>query len=222
MAVPWRQNSFFYRKYVYNFLLLYKNRSDIRMFLEVVLSLSTVCIFGIFAIRPTLLTIANLVTEIDNKKKVSSLMDTKISNLSRAQQNLSRNESLVELLSQSVPDGPEPQTYVRQVEALVARHSLGLTQFSVEKVNLKGQQTTEQQQINSDEQTNSTLPPNAKTVDIAVTVSGTYENLKSFLQDLEKTRRMLVVDSFTMSLPRSSQNQQVSLTVTGRILYAQN
>lgn len=149
-------------------------------------------------------------------------MDTKISNLSKAQQNLSRNEKLVELLSQSVPDEPEPQTYVRQIEGLVSKHSLVLTQFSVEKVNLKGEQTTEQQQINADEQTNTTLPLNAKTVDIAVTVNGTYENLKLFLQDLEKTRRMLIVDTFVMNLPRSSQNQQISLTVTGRILYAQN
>lgn len=149
-------------------------------------------------------------------------MDTKISNLSKAQQNLSRNENLVELLSQSIPDEPQPQTYVRQIEGLVSKHSLVLTQFSVEKVNLKGEQTTEQQQINADEQTNTTLPPKAKTVDIAVTVNGTYENLKLFLQNLEKTRRMLVVDTFVMNLPRSSQNQQISLTVTGRILYAQN
>src|SRR3989344_2584626 len=85
MAVRWRQDSGVYRKYLQNIVVLYQSRQDIQIFTEMLLSLGTIIIFGLFAIKPTLVTIAELITEQRAKNETIAIMDQKINNLVEAQ-----------------------------------------------------------------------------------------------------------------------------------------
>jgi hypothetical protein len=60
MALGWRQGYSRYRAYFLNIYNLYKQRPDLRMFLEILLSLGAIAIFAAFAVRPTALTIVQL------------------------------------------------------------------------------------------------------------------------------------------------------------------
>ncbi len=80
MALGWRKDYLRYRSYFLNVLNLYKRKEDLRMFLEIMLSLSAISFFSIFALRPTFLTIATLLKEINAKKGTIITMDTKIKN----------------------------------------------------------------------------------------------------------------------------------------------
>ena len=68
MALGWRGQYYRYKDYFLNIVALYKQRRDLRAFLEVILSLSTVIIFVVFALKPTALTIISLYNEIKVKK----------------------------------------------------------------------------------------------------------------------------------------------------------
>ncbi|MEJ2441504.1 MAG: hypothetical protein P8Y06_01110, partial [Patescibacteria group bacterium] len=78
MALGWRKDYLRYRSYFLNIVGVYKQRKDLRMFLELLLTLVTVSFFAAFALRPTLLTIIELLKEIDTKEETLTKMSTKI------------------------------------------------------------------------------------------------------------------------------------------------
>ncbi|MCK4588646.1 hypothetical protein KAT60_02400, partial [Candidatus Woesebacteria bacterium] len=86
MALGWRRGYLRYKSYFLNVIVVYKRRKDLRMFLEITLSLVTISFFAVFALKPTLLTIAELTKEIKTKEETVAKMDEKIQNLERGQQ----------------------------------------------------------------------------------------------------------------------------------------
>jgi len=68
MAPAWRNSYLRHKTYFLNISSQYSKKQDVRMFMELLLSLATVSLFAVFAIRPTLITIAELYKEIQGKK----------------------------------------------------------------------------------------------------------------------------------------------------------
>lgn len=220
MAVPWRSSNSFYRKYLYNYVLLYKNRADVKIFLEIILSLITVIVFGLFAIRPTFVTIATLLTEIKTKEDISLQLDQKISNISTAQELVERNQDRIALLHSAIPSIPTPHTYVRQVEGLTIKNSVKIEQLRMENVTLVGE-TKEEITPSFDEDTPDilVLPPQAGAIEFSLSASGNYLSLLAFLKDIQNARRPFVIDSFSITNVVESSQEKVVLTLTGRVPY---
>ena len=80
MAPAWRNSYLRYKTYFLNISSQYSKKADVRVFMELLLSLATVSLFAIFAIRPTLITIAELFKEIQGKKTTVAQLDEKIKN----------------------------------------------------------------------------------------------------------------------------------------------
>lgn len=224
MATPWRTNNNFYRRYLYNFVLLYKKRADLKMFLEIILSLVTIIIFGIFAVRPTFVTIASLITEINSKVDISQQLDQKIANIGTAQTLVDQNREKIDRLNIAIPDSPTPQTYIRQIEGLVTKNSVLLEQLRMEDIALVGQEATDEtlptEPIDETETiTSLVLPPTAAEINISLSVSGSYLSLLSFLKDVQNTRRPLVIDTFLVNSVIENRGQKLVLTINGRIPY---
>ena len=106
MALGWRKDYLRYRSYFLNIVGVYKQRKDLRMFLELLLTLVTVSFFAAFALRPTLLTIIELLKEIDTKEETLTKMSTKIQNLQQAQTLFLQEQSRISLLETTIPDTP--------------------------------------------------------------------------------------------------------------------
>src|SRR3972149_11044320 len=98
MNPGWRNNYLRYKSYFLNVVGSYRERADIRVYLEILLSLVTVSIFSIFALRPTLLTIAHLTREIQSKQQTLKTMEDKIGNLGQAQSLYDRERAKIALL----------------------------------------------------------------------------------------------------------------------------
>ena len=81
MAGGWRSNYLRYRSFFLNIYNVYKRRPDLKMFMEILLSLGTISFFAAFALRPTALTIVDLLEQIDEKETTIEKMDQKIQNL---------------------------------------------------------------------------------------------------------------------------------------------
>ena len=101
MYPGWRNNYLRYKTYFLNVLGRYRERADVRVYLEILLSLTAISIFSVFALRPTLLTIAELIKEIESKKLTLTQMEEKINNLSQAQTLFDRERGKIVLLDTS-------------------------------------------------------------------------------------------------------------------------
>ena len=112
MALGWRGNYLRYKDFFLNTLLIYRKRPDLKMFLEASLSLITILVFLLFALRPTLITIATLVREIKGKEELVAGLDQKIANLDAAEVVYSQEEQRINRVREAVPVSPEPDVFL--------------------------------------------------------------------------------------------------------------
>lgn len=206
----WHQNYQLYRKYLQNIIVLYQKRQDLKIFTELLLTLATVFIFGIFAIKPTLVTIAELYKEKKNKEEIILKMDQKISSLTQAEAFYDQAKEQIYLLNLAIPDQPLPESFVRQTEGLARKNNVTLTGLSVTNAPLIGQGTPSEQ------------PPafeDAQSFPVSLEATGNYFSLLSLLSDLELTRRPLSPQELKFSLINEEGATDLTLSLSGFIIY---
>ncbi len=212
MRPAWRRQYVRYRRLFLNFFAQYKERQDLKMFLEILLSLTTVSFFALVALRPTLLTIAGLIKEIDTKKEVIEQMDEKISKLNRAKALYNQEAARIELLKTSIPPEPAPDAFIRQIEGLSGKHSSGILSLTIEEVTL----IEEKPAVTG---SGSTPLGAAEELGFSLSTSSDYPSLFSYLADLEKMRRPIKMDFFTMRSSTAQGAFSLILVVEGKVPY---
>ena len=88
MALGWRGSYSRYKEFFLNITALYKKKAELRAFLEIILSLSTIIIFLLFALKPTVITIVSLLQQIREKQDTLSGLTQKVSDLQKANNRL--------------------------------------------------------------------------------------------------------------------------------------
>jgi len=214
MALGWRKEYIRYKEYFLNVLTIYKQKEDLRMFLEILLSLVTVSFFGAFALRPTLVTIAALLTEIKSKEEIVAKLDTKIQNLSTAQTLLDQEITRLPLIENAIPQAASPETFVRQFEGLAAKNGVNLLGVSLGQVTLLGEVKKA-----PPEEGVTPLPEDALGITFSVSLSGNYSELLGFLADLEKLRRPLAIDTTGITTTETEEGKTLVILVSGRAPY---
>lgn len=209
------------QRYFTDIVALYKRRPDLKAFMEILLSLGTIGVFAMFAIRPTLLTISNLLTEIKSKEETIAQMDEKITNLSAAQQILQQQKPVIDLLADAVPTDSKLDGYIRQVEGLIGRNSLQVFGLASGEITLSGTKVA-QTKVNANPnqaKTQSDFPPSAVPIEINVSVAGGYPSIASFLNNLSNLRRPILFDTVNFATTQVESGETLVLTVGGRIPY---
>lgn len=195
MAASIRQSQ--YQKYMLNIVALYQRRADLKAYTEILLSIAAVIFFIIFAIKPTVVTIANLIVKINSEQQTSDQMTTKINNLITAQGIFNQQTSNINFLKQAVPNGPDVATYIRQIEGVIKRDGLSPITIGSGDVNI----------------ITPTATASAQKLIATVSVSGSYDQLTTFINDIETLRRPAIIGKLDFSLTQISQGQQ-GLTLT--------
>jgi len=203
MALGWRKDYLRYRSYYLNILNLYKKREDLRMFLEIILSLSAISFFSVFALKPTLLTISTLLKEINTKKEMIIKMDTKIRNLQTAQNILNQESLRIPVLELSIPHFPQPQNFVHQIEGIASSAEVEVLGIRVDETSLKGNVPVKDQEM----------------MGFSVSATGSFQSLFSFLKNLENLRSPVKIDVLGISLAKKEQGNILTLVVTGKVPY---
>ena len=215
MALGWRKDYLRYKSYFLNVLNLYKRREDLRMFLEIILSLVTISFFSIFALRPTFLTISTLLKEVNTKKETVTKMDTKIANLQTAQNILSQESARIPILELSIPQFPQPQNFVHQIEGIAVTTQVEVLGIRVDETQLKGDIPVKDQATKTD----SNFPAGIGNMGFSVSATGSFQNLISFLKDLENLRSPVKINVLGISLSKKEQGNVLTLIVTGKVPY---
>ncbi|MEK7550603.1 MAG: hypothetical protein AAB535_02360 [Patescibacteria group bacterium] len=217
MALGWRGQYLRYKEYFLNVVVLYKQRRDLKMFLEVILSLITITIFGLFALKPTALTIISLVKEVNEKEKTISLLDQKIANLDTASSLYSENSGVIPLVDLAVPNQPQPEIFVGQIQAVASKNAVQVLGVSVGEIILLGKDD----QAKKKEAGLKPLSTGSKEMTVSISISGNYQGIISTARDLENLRRPIKIDAFGINTTTSESGNIIVAIISGRLPFIQ-
>jgi Tfp pilus assembly protein PilO len=214
MALGWRKDYLRYRSYFLNIVNAYKRRQDLKAFLELILTLVAISFFALFALKPTLLTIIELLREIEKKEETVDKMNTKIQNLQQAQTLYIQEEARIKLLETTVPGNPAPDLFVRQIEGLATSYPVNLLGITIGEVTLLGEEKEKRSKSELEP-----LPEGSKGITFSISIAGSYQGVVNFLSALEDIRRPVKIDALNILSPQLEETQNLILVVTGRTPY---
>jgi Tfp pilus assembly protein PilO len=190
-----------YREYLK--LLPTMQQETTRSFMTLILTFAALSFFGIFAINPTLTTIADLKKQLVDDRQVDQQLKTKINNLSSLEQQYNQLGSNLTNILSAVPQNADAPLLSAQVAALTQKHNLTITSYRVEEVQL------------------ATAQKNIKTQSYIFTVQaqGDYHNMLAFSIELNKLNRLITVES--IEIGRDAQTNDLTLTLRGRQYFKQ-
>lgn len=212
MAVGWRGQYLRYREFYLNILAIYKQRADLRAFLEIVLSLTTIIIFLIFALKPTALTIISLYGQIQEKQKTAAGLDKKISDLQVASGVFAGDQSLIPDVDLAVSGSPQPDLLAKQIQADAAKNSVSILGISVGETVISGAVPAKKSSSEV-----KPLPGGAKEMPISISAKGDYPALSSFLKDIENFRTIINLDSVVITASVSEGGRVIVAVISGRV-----
>jgi hypothetical protein len=218
MKMGWRKNYIRQKGYFLNILREYKERADIRVYLEILLSLLTISVFSVFALRPTLLTIAELLREIEAKRETLQKMNNKITNLTQAQILYDQNRSQILLLRSSVPDYPQPDVILRQFEGITARNGLNLINITFDESPIKGNPARGVKKGRDTEN----IPENALAVKSNFSTGrDNYAAVTGFIKNFEDLRLPLNIHQLALTTALRDEEEVLIVNLDGNFLYNQ-
>lgn len=156
---------------------------------ELFFTVVAVLFFAIFAIRPTILTMTDLIKEIDDKKLTSEAMSKKVAALSSVQVEYFALQNQFGLLEEVIPQEPETQKVLKIIEKLANENQINIRNISLKEVPLKNEQLKnlefhQKQPLVSE---------------ITINTSSSYENLRVFIEQLLFVRPMITLNALTFN-----------------------
>lgn len=184
------------------------------MFLEVILSITTIIVFSLFALKPTLLTIIALVKEVRGKEALVRSLDTKISNLEKAVEIYSEEQASLPVIQNAVPDSPSPDTLAEQIEGLVSKNAVSILGISVGEVVIVGEESVKKKSTET-----KNLPLGASEMSVSISITGSYPNLNSMIKDVENLKLPVKIDILGINASNTKENQTIVAVISGRVPY---
>ena len=170
-----------FEKY-YKDLIPYFKKEKNQQYITLILTLSASIFFFIFAINPTLSTIANLKRQVSDAKFVEEKLSQKINNLSSLSLEYQTIKNAIPFILEAVPKNPEAPTLVAQIQALAEQSSIEVTKIEILPVDLNDRNAT-----------------NSSSFFFELTGSSSFENIQKFLSSLTNMQRVISVDSIQIS-----------------------
>lgn len=188
-----------YLEYLKLFPVLKKERNQ--QYGMLIITFLTMTFFGLFAINPTLTTIAELHRKLDDAKFTDRVLTQKIKALSDLQNKYSQLAPDLETIESGVPPTVNATKFIGQLHSIVSQTSVTLTHISFGSV-----------KISSDP------PVKEGAFSFTMTVEGTYSQIDAFLQKLTNFDRIVVLDSISI-LKSEAGGSKIGITVTGNAHY---
>jgi len=215
MEQDWKKNYSRYKGFFLNILSIYNNKPNLKIYLELALSLTTIIIFAVFAIKPTIVTIIELSQEIKNKEEIITKLDQKITTLKLVSNILNSEADELVLVNQAVPSMADMESVIKQIEILASTNVVEIRNIASADVVLRGDLVKTNKSIEVAE-----LPNGTKGLDMTISVSGQYADLFNFMKSLETLRRPIRIDSYIFNTNKTVDNNKVIiLTIIGRFPY---
>jgi hypothetical protein len=204
-----------YALYYQKIGLLYK-RPEIRASLEVILSVFTVMILILAAIRPTLVNITSLQKKIDDQTTVDKKADNKMAQLISAQTQLTNFASSLYLFDEAVPDNFSYTDTAERMQFLAKENNL-----TIESAAFPGYALLGSPDVKTDWGTK-IIKPSASNImaeQVSFSVNGNPQNVITFLSALENMDRLGVLNSVTLSKQVGQTQADNTLRAAGQVTF---
>lgn len=190
-----------YREYLK--LLPNMQQETTRSFVTLALTFGALSFFGIFAINPTITTIADLQKQLSDNQQVEQQLKTKIDNLSALEQQYNQLGSDLTNIYNAVPQNPSAPLLSAQIVALSTKHHLSIVAYTVSAVQV------------------ATIQKVARVQSFIFTLQaeGNYSDMTAFSTELAKISRLVTIES--MEIGRDTQTGNLVLTLRGRQYFKQ-
>lgn len=191
--MPTKNYRQYYRKYYEDYLQPIVNSRKTTAYFMIILSCLTISFFGLFAIRPTLMTIAELKKQIQDSQLVNDKLQQKINALITAQEEMQRIRPFIPAVYEAVPNNPSITSLMSKLESLAEESEVTLASYELGSITYNFQKQSGDDAI--EEKQN--LPP--VSIDITVYIRGKYSQVKSYLDKLLTSRRIISAKSAQLS-----------------------
>jgi cell division protein FtsL len=214
MALGWKGSYYRYKEFFLNISAIYKEKADLRAFLEIVLSITTVIVFLLFALKPTALTIIDLSKQIKEEKETLAALNQKIDDLKTANTLITQNQTYLQDTNIAVPTYPNPDILSKQIEGLAQKNSVEVLGIAINRVNLKGDTTTQKTAVGL-----KPMPGNAYEMPFSISIRGSYIGLLGLIKDVEKSRIAIKIDGVGITSSLTDKGRVIVAVIAGRIPY---
>lgn len=214
MATGWKRDYFRYKEFFLNVLSIYNTKPNLKIYLELTLSIFTVIIFSIFAIKPTILTVIELNNEIKAKTSLVDDLNLKLKNLQTAGQILQTNANDLIYLEQALPDTAKPENLIKQLEILASESNVKIIGISSSDVIISGDSDLKNKQI-----VLTSTDLNADELPFSISITGDYQSLLTYLRKIENLRRPIKIDSIAFNSNNTDTGKVINLLISGRTPY---
>ena len=143
----------------------------------ITLTIFTVAFFLNLAILPTFKTIAGLKKEISDQQEVEVKLTKKMLGLKTAEVNYAKVINDLKLINQVLPEKEELERLAWQIQWLANQQGLTISTGSFGEFNLVGQADS----------------PDQTELAVELTITGSYQQIRAFLQGLTKIDRLIAV-----------------------------
>lgn len=173
-----------------------KNKRTVQ-FTYLVLTIIALTFFGLFAINPTLTTIAKLQKELDDNQFVDDQLGRKIQNLSSLQQSYASIQDDLPAIESSIPKNPKAPILIAQIQSVAKTNSITLISTQVFPVELIQNAKTDKSHT---------------TFSFIILGQGTNSNISDFVDRMSKIQRVISLDQITLTKKADSSDLlQISL-----------
>lgn len=168
--------------------------------LELFLSIGLVTLLGVFAIQPTIMTMTNLIKEIEDKTTLNEQLSKKVSALQTAQTVYTKIEPKLALLDEAIPPQPELIKSIKILEKLATDNSVLISGLSSKEIPA--------------ETASSALTPVRKNQPLTISVTGDYPSIRAFATAILKSRRTFSIDTISFTVVENRNNRSLNANIT--------
>ena len=196
MTFDYRKQYQEYRQYIDSIVEKAKIPAT-RVSLAVVGTIAFSGFLAVFALRPTLITVAGLWKEINTEKEIIVGLNKKLELLQTAKQNYEKVSSKLYLLDMAIPKTIEVENMAKDLELLASENSLITLEFREGNFWLLLSQSVNNSSIS------------ISGLDAIMSIGGQEPQIRNFVGNLEKLGRMVKIQSMTIrSVPSSERTQR--------------
>jgi type IV pilus assembly protein PilO len=176
-----------------------------KKFTTIVLTLVASIILSLFAINPTISTIAGLQKQIDDNKSVSYKLQQKITDLSTLQQKYNNIQSDLTVITDAVPTSAQVPLLVAQIQTVAKNSNVKLDQFQTFSIDFSKENS---------------ISKNYSSFEFGLSVEGSYQQLTDFMDNLVNFQRIITLANISISkLNSADSNGALQLNLKGAALF---
>lgn len=175
---------------------------------ELFVSLAVVAFFAVFAIRPTLITIAELTSEIEAKEELAERLQSKVVALTTAQEAYQRFLPRIDLLDEAIPTQPRFTNALKIIEKIAGENNIIIRSASVTRI--PDEEILENIDYDAVDQTDFILE---------LSVMGDYPSIRDFVGELQSIRRSFIVEEMSFMVSEQTMQENLNADLVVKVPY---